>query len=266
MKRMLFFCMMAFLSLAGPMKASAGNQVQYSPHKDHVSVNMMEIDPREKPETRSFPPFVGPKDSVRAMKAQQSKDYDRPFLNEMIGTSLFDLTRELPESSLGDFVCDAMRVLASADVAVLNPDSLHADLKAGPIKRGDINRIVPIDVTIFTVSMNGFELKRFIQLKVHQGALMQVSGIRYQAEPREDSLQFLTSMTLSSGAKLENNGRSYLVAMTSDEWREAEFMFLEHPYNDSNYLVRDAIESYIRDCSHGQEYFTYACDGRILIR
>jgi 5'-nucleotidase len=68
------------------------------------------------------------------------------------------------ESALGDFLADSLREAVGADVALLNPGGLRADIDAGPLTFGDVYEVLPFDNTVAFVTMSGDELKRFLQV------------------------------------------------------------------------------------------------------
>src|SRR6185295_8051103 len=66
------------------------------------------------------------------------------------------------ESALGGVLADALREREKADVAILNPGGLRADLKAGDLKYGDVYEVLPFDNTVATITMTGEELRRLL--------------------------------------------------------------------------------------------------------
>jgi 2',3'-cyclic-nucleotide 2'-phosphodiesterase (5'-nucleotidase family) len=103
------------------------------------------------------------------------------------------------ESLIGDLATDAMRTTYSTDFAITNSGGLRADLTcpttdiAGdfcpaytpppyPITRGQALAVLPFGNVVFTVSINGAELKTFLENGVSlmpsaQGRFPQVSGL-----------------------------------------------------------------------------------------
>jgi 2',3'-cyclic-nucleotide 2'-phosphodiesterase (5'-nucleotidase family) len=131
-----------------------------------------------------------------------------PIFNTVIGES----TRFIPrsdacgqsagrtcESLVGDLATDALRVTYSTDFAITNAGGLRADLTCPttdipgdfcppytpppyPITRGQSLAVLPFGNLVFTVSINGAELKAFLENGVSlmpsvQGRFPQVSGL-----------------------------------------------------------------------------------------
>jgi 2',3'-cyclic-nucleotide 2'-phosphodiesterase (5'-nucleotidase family) len=131
-----------------------------------------------------------------------------PIFNTIIGDSTRFIPRadacgrgdgRLCESLIGDVTTDALRNTYSTDFAITNAGGLRADLTcpttdlAGdfcpaytpppyPISRGQVLAVLPFGNVVFTVSINGAELKNFLENGVSlmpsaQGRFPQVSGL-----------------------------------------------------------------------------------------
>ncbi len=83
------------------------------------------------------------------------------------------------ESALGNFLADTLRELERADVALLNPGGLRADLPAGELRYGDVYEVIPFDNTVAVITVTGEELKRLLHAAygAHKG-VFQVSGLK----------------------------------------------------------------------------------------
>lgn len=83
------------------------------------------------------------------------------------------------ESALGSMLADALRNLEKADVALLNPGGLRADLKAGTLSYGAVYEVLPFDNTIATLTMSGEELLRLLHAAYgSKKGVFQVSGLK----------------------------------------------------------------------------------------
>jgi len=85
------------------------------------------------------------------------------------------------ESPLGDWMCDALRGLTGAHVAVLNSGGLRTDLDAGPVTRLDIKQILPFQNTVVLVECSGEELRTLLRTNAEAGlresqGVLQISG------------------------------------------------------------------------------------------
>jgi 2',3'-cyclic-nucleotide 2'-phosphodiesterase (5'-nucleotidase family)/predicted AlkP superfamily phosphohydrolase/phosphomutase len=131
-----------------------------------------------------------------------------PIFNTIIGNSTVFIPRadacgrsdgRLCESLIGDLTTDALRKTYLTDFAITNSGGLRADMTcpttdlAGdfcpaytpppyPISRGQVLAVLPFGNVVFTVDINGAELKTFLENGVSlmpsaQGRFPQVSGL-----------------------------------------------------------------------------------------
>ena len=131
-----------------------------------------------------------------------------PILNTVIGTSTVIVPRadscgradgRLCESLIGDIATDALRLTYNTDFAISNSGGLRADLTCPaadapgdfcpsftpppyPITRGQSLAVLPFGNVVFTVSINGAELKTMLENGVSampsaNGRFPQVSGL-----------------------------------------------------------------------------------------
>ncbi len=116
------------------------------------------------------------------------------------------------ESPLGSVLADALREAAGADVAVLNPGGLRADIDAGDVTFGDLYEVLPFDNTVAIVTMSGEELRRFLALAYGQRqSVFQQSGLKLSLA-RCAGPERLKSVTLANGKPLQPK-KLYRVAM-----------------------------------------------------
>jgi 2',3'-cyclic-nucleotide 2'-phosphodiesterase (5'-nucleotidase family) len=128
-----------------------------------------------------------------------------PIFSTVIGNSTKYIPRSdacgradgrLCESLLGDVTTDALRKTYSTDFAIENSGGLRANLTCDsgasfcptytpppyPISRGQVLAVLPFGNVVFTVTINGAELKTFLEngvslMPAAQGRFPQVSGL-----------------------------------------------------------------------------------------
>lgn len=116
------------------------------------------------------------------------------------------------ESTLGSFLADSFREAVGADVALLNPGGLRADIDAGPLTFGDVYEVLPFDNTVAIVTVSGDELKRLLQLVYSdKSGVFQVSGLQVKLGHCPGLARFLGA-TLPNGRTLEP-AKLYRVAL-----------------------------------------------------
>ena len=117
------------------------------------------------------------------------------------------------EGALGNLISDAMREMAGADVAVMNPGGIRADLPSGPLSFGQVYEVLPFDNTVAMLQLSGAELRRLLELAhaADRGPVFAVSGLELTLA-RCPGPHRLQDATLKGGAALEP-GRTYRVAL-----------------------------------------------------
>ncbi|HYV50159.1 MAG TPA: bifunctional UDP-sugar hydrolase/5'-nucleotidase [Myxococcaceae bacterium] len=128
-------------------------------------------------------------------------------------TAAAPLTRSYEsESALGMVLADALREREKADIALLNPGGLRADLKAGELRYGDLYEVIPFDNTVATVTLSYEELRRLLNAAYgSRKGVFQVSGLKIQLAkcPSEARLR---GFTLENGKPLKQD-KKYKVVM-----------------------------------------------------
>ncbi len=182
-------------------------------------------------------------------------------MNVVIGTTQTRLTKERPESTLGNLVCEATVAYASKhyskriDICVMNLGSIRLpSIEAGPITVGKVYELMPFDNMIDVLEIKGSVVVELLQLVAAAGG-WPVSGIRFRIEQNRAVDIMVQSQPLDT-----NN---IYVLVTSDYVADGGDKALMLKNNITrkglNYLVRDAILDYVK--SSGNINITK--DGRI---
>ena len=115
------------------------------------------------------------------------------------------------ESALGEVLVDALREMERADVALINPGGLRADLPAGELTYGEVYDVLPFENTVANVTVTGEELMRLLQAAYQPRRIYQVSGLQLTLLRCPDVVR-LQTVKLSDGARIRAEQR-YQVAM-----------------------------------------------------
>ncbi|MBK7862807.1 MAG: bifunctional metallophosphatase/5'-nucleotidase [Archangiaceae bacterium] len=116
------------------------------------------------------------------------------------------------ESALGSFLADSLRGMEKADVALVNPGGLRADLKAGDLTYGAVFEVIPFDNAIATLDLSGEELTRLLKAAyAGRKGVFQIAGLQTKIS-RCVTLDRLKSVTLDSGKPIDPAAR-YRVVM-----------------------------------------------------
>ena len=125
---------------------------------------------------------VAPDDEVGAL-VESYADRVAPLADRVLGEAAAPLTRVNGE--LGQLAADAQRDHAKADVALVNPGSLRADLDAGPLTYAELFEVHPYDFDLLRKRMTGRELIDLLAGKSTASAnpTLYVSGPRGALDP-----------------------------------------------------------------------------------
>lgn len=209
----------------------------------------------------------GPVDSAWTARVERWNANVAPVAATVIGDAALALHRRRPEATIGDFICDAMRADAKADIAMQNPGGMRADLDAGPITRGDVYAVMPFDNTIVTLELTGELVKLAIEQALRGERITQVSGVRYVIDASKPDLEKVTSITLEDGTPLDPQ-KTYVVAVnnfmaTGGDRYDA--LTQGKNRNDSGRLIRDAMEDWVKVRCAGGKSLSIPTDGRITV-
>jgi len=184
---------------------------------------------------------------------------------EVIGTAGVALHRRSPETTIGDFICDAMRVDAKVDIALQNPGGMRADLNEGPITRGEVYAVMPFDNTIVTMELTGAQVQLALEQSLRGNRVTQVSGVRYVLQPSTQNRWAMKSVTLADGTPIDPV-KTYTVAVNNfmaSGGDAYDALAQGAKRTDTGRLIRDAMEKYVRDQCAGGKSLDVPGDGRI---
>jgi 2',3'-cyclic-nucleotide 2'-phosphodiesterase (5'-nucleotidase family) len=184
---------------------------------------------------------------------------------QVIGATGVALHRRSPETTIGDFICDAMRWDAKVDIALQNPGGMRADLDQGPITRGEVYAVMPFDNTIVTVELTGAQVKLALEQSLRGNRVTQVSGVRYVLEPTTQNRWGVKSVTLADGTPIDES-KTYTVAVNNfmaSGGDSYDALGQAAKRTDTGRLIRDAMEAYVRVQCAGGKSLDITRDGRI---
>ena len=137
--------------------SSGCKSVQHISHTD-VSYQEMKSDPAVTPD-----PTVT--EMIEPYKVQLDSQ-----MNEVVGNLKSDLTKQKPESTLGNWVADVMLESVrkegyQADFSIINYGGLRVpSITAGPLTRGELFELSPFDNMVMVVDVPGKTLDTIFQL------------------------------------------------------------------------------------------------------
>ena len=116
------------------------------------------------------------------------------------------------ESALGSMLADAMRAMCKADIALLNPGGLRADLRSGPLTYGQLYEVLPFDNQVATLDLSGEQLRHLLTAAFGgRKGVFQFSGLEVKLG-RCPSPDRLKGFSLPGGKAIDPQAR-YRVVM-----------------------------------------------------
>ncbi|HDQ99541.1 MAG TPA: bifunctional metallophosphatase/5'-nucleotidase [candidate division WOR-3 bacterium] len=170
--------------------------------------------------------------------------------DDVIGWAAADIVRGDPlrESAAGNFVTDAMRGYANADVAFQNAEGITRDLREGEITYRDLHELDGHGNTIVVGTYTGRQVREMLEAGLSgPWSIWQVSGLRVEYDPAGGQGRRARSVTVA-GEPLEPE-RRYRVATNSwlggEDGRFRVFRDGEQ-IEDTEIPVRDALAAWVR--------------------
>ena len=205
-------------------------------------------------------------DSAMQARVERWNEGVAAISTEPVGRNTRRLTRERGgESTVGNLVADAMRAAVGADVAFQNSGGLRADLAEGVVTRGSIYEVMPFDNTIVTLELTGAEVMRALEDGLRSGRVTQVSGLRYAFDTRRPVMNRVTTLQAADGAAFDTV-RVWKVAVNNfmaGGGDDSSTLSRGRNKQDTQVLVRDALERLVRERSAGGAALDYRPEGRI---
>ncbi len=209
-----------------------------------------------------------PEDSLMKNVVSPYKTELDKIMNEVLGTSDQPLLKGLPESTLGDFVSDAVLIKtndiykpadnAKADICLLNNGGLRSQLPKGAITRGNVFELMPFENSVVILTISGEKTKQLFEMLVQNNGAP-FAGARVSAKGKK------INKVLIGGKELDIT-KNYKV-VTSDYLASGgdKYYFFKDPIRTDtlDYKLRDAIIDHIKDETKKGNNIKVELDGRI---
>lgn len=185
--------------------------------------------------------------------------------NRVVGNISKPMKRGKPESTLGNFVTDAMRTETESvagipvDMCFTNSGGLRVDLAQGKVTEGMVVELMPFDNAIVVVKMNGERLTKLARKVAQRGD--PVSGLSYRKRGRAAS-------DLKIDGKPISPTKRYTVC-TNDYVYEGGSNYGLSDVKDAHYtgiLIREAILHAFEAAHQKGETIEPKLDGRVIER
>lgn len=168
-------------------------------------------------------------------------------MNEVIGEIAHDMSKRLPESTLGNFVAELLKdqtemiIGDSLDFAMQNHGGLRINsLAKGPINRGKVFELMPFDNMLVVITADGKVIKKLFDVVAYKGGWPMTDDINLSIKDT------IAAEVLIHGKPIDDN-KMYKFAINdyiANGGDNCDFLS-EGKIETLNITVRDAIIDYL---------------------
>jgi len=165
-------------------------------------------------------------------------------MNKVIGFATIAMYKKQPESVLGNFMAEAMLIMAEekfktkVHASFVNYGGIRSHIPKGDVTVGNIFEIMPFDNLVVLQQMNGKTLQQFLDLVANRGG-WPCAGITYQLQNKK------AINILVDGKQLDENA-VYTIANSDYVANGGDDAFMLKVIKPQNlgYIFRDALIEY----------------------
>lgn len=218
-------------------------------------------------EGKSVPVDLTVEDSASIVLIAPYRDQLWDQMQEVIGTSATTLTREKPESTLGNWIADVIESTAGGlfetpvDFAINNYGGIRLNtFAAGPVTVGGIYELMPFDNLVVVVSMNGVHVQQLLDQIAADGGWPVSRSVRFAISQK-------TAIDVTIGGAALDPGKTYRVAMSDyvAQGGDGRQFLRDLPREVHDFLIRDALIIHMRDLTSRGEQLVVVKDGRVRL-
>ena len=133
------------------------------------------------------------------------------------------------------------------------------------VTRGSIYEVMPFDNTMVTMELTGAEVRKALEDGLRGGRVTQVSGVRFSFDASRPEMQRVVTLQDGAGAPLDSTRTWKVVVNNFMAGGGDDYFTLAHGKNtrDTQQLVRDALEGFVRTRCAGGKALDYKVEGRV---
>lgn len=204
------------------------------------------------------------KDSFLQVMLQPYAESVNSSMNAVIAQLAVDIDKRQPESTLGNLMADAMKVIGekyyktTIDASLVNYGGIRIpSVKAGAITRGKVFEMMPFDNIIVLQKLKGTVLKEFLDHVAGRGG-WPVSGITMQIKNKKAENIMIGGKALDLNAVYTIANSDY-VANGGDDCA----MLRAVPQLNNGFLFRDALIEYFTSFEKEGKFISMTIQNRV---
>ncbi len=188
-------------------------------------------------------------------------------MNEELGTLPVDLTKQKPESTLGNWAADALldRVRKEgleADFAIVNYGGLRLTyLTKGPLTRGELFELSPFDNVLQVVDVPGIKLDSVFQLIAETDGWPVSKGVKLVIGNKKLISAYIHNMPLDHN-KIYKMATIDYVATGGDNMK----FLIPLARKQTELIFRDVLIDHVKDATASGKPVTASLEGRITVQ
>ena len=169
-------------------------------------------------------------------------------MNKVIGFASINLNAKQPESGLGNFMADCMKLMAEkkfnrkVDAGFINQGGIRSYIPKGNITVGKIFELMPFDNLVVLQEVKGSVLQRFLDKTAADGGWPVSTGLTMDIKEKK-------AVQVQIDGKLLDENATYIIANSdyvANGGSDCE-MLRKIPKLDKGYLLRDALIEYVTE-------------------
>ena len=176
-------------------------------------------------------------------------------MNEVLTYTKHDLTKGIPQSTIGNFVTDLCLNYTDANICIMNKGGLRTNIDKGHITRGKIYELMPFENKLVVLELNKKDYLQLLEYIVRRGEPF--SGIKITINQEGEILNKSFPVNFEDGEKVKIITSDYL----ANGGDNMQFLKGKKQYN-VGIKLRDAIIDYCIKT----DTIDVKLDDRIIIR
>ncbi len=188
-------------------------------------------------------------------------------MNQVIGTAAITLTKDKPESTLGNWLSDLLyeqinaRLGSEIDFASINYGGIRIpEIREGAVTRGKIYELMPFDNMVTVVHADAATLQLFLEKIASSGGIPVSKQLRLIVKDGKPIQATIKGQPIQED-KIYKIGVSDYIANGGDDCS----FFIDKKREDLGIFLRDAIIQYIEQQTAQGKPLNAALDQRIII-
>jgi 2',3'-cyclic-nucleotide 2'-phosphodiesterase (5'-nucleotidase family) len=208
---------------------------------------------------------IVPDEKVVAMIAPYKVQLDT-VMNEVLGTLRYDLTKQKPESNMGNWVADVLlestqKAGYKADFSIINYGGLRLpSITAGPLTRGKLFELSPFDNMIMVVDVPGVVLDTIMRQIAASGGWPVSKGVKMVISNKMMSSCLIAGQPIDSSRIYKVATLDY-VANGGDDMKQ----FIPLTRVQTGKILRDLLIDYVKKAKADGKDVAGFMEGRIII-